>query len=51
MSPFEVDGQRGNAVGGYRTFNKTDSPFVPVSHRALAVRMGTRPLSVAYLGR
>jgi hypothetical protein len=32
----------GNAVGGHRTLNKTDSPFVPVSHRALAVRTGTR---------
>ena len=34
----------GNAVGGHRTLNKTDSPFVPVSHRALAVRTGTRRL-------
>ena len=32
----------GNAVGRHRTLNKTDSPFVPVSHRALVVRTGTR---------
>ena len=32
----------GNAVGGHRTLNKTDSPFVPVSQRALAARTSTR---------
>jgi sulfane dehydrogenase subunit SoxC len=35
----------GNAVGGHRTLNNADSPFVPVSHRPLAVRAGTRDAS------
>jgi hypothetical protein len=36
----------GNAVGGHRTLNKTDSPFVPVSHRALAVRTARETLTL-----
>jgi hypothetical protein len=30
----------GNAVGGHRTLNKTDSSFAPVSHRAIDVSHG-----------
>jgi hypothetical protein len=44
MSPFEVDGQRGMPSAGINTLNRTDSSFVPVSYRALAVRKGARRL-------
>ncbi len=41
-SPFEAKGQRGMPSAGIALSIKTDSPFVPVSHRALVVRTGTR---------
>jgi hypothetical protein len=40
MSPFHVDGRRGMPSAGIELPIKTDSSFVPVSHRALAVRTG-----------